>query len=52
MFCLMLAVGLVGVKTLYAHVKALGMRMQKLVLGLSLTQIPTSSENERNAFPK
>ena len=51
-FCFMSAVKLVGLKIIYVHVKALGMRMQKLVLGLSLTQIPTSSENERNAFPK
>ena len=39
MFCHMLAVDLVGVKIWYAHVKALGMRMRKLVLGLCLAQI-------------
>ena len=39
MFCLMSAVELVGVKIWYAHVKALEMRMRKLVLGLSLAQV-------------
>ena len=37
--CLMSAVELVGVKILWVHLKALGMRMWKLVLGLSLAQI-------------
>ena len=39
MFCLMSAVDLVGVTIWWLHVKALGMRMWKLVLGLSLAQI-------------
>ena len=39
MFCLMSAVVLVGVKILFAHLKALEMRMLKLVLDLSLAQI-------------
>ena len=39
MFCLMSAVELVGVKNLYVHVKALGMRMPKLVLGLFVAQV-------------
>ena len=39
MFYLMSAVELVGVKNLFAHLKALEMRMQKLVLDLSVAQI-------------
>ena len=39
MFCLMSAVDLVGVKIWQTHVKAIGMKMRKLVLGLSLAQI-------------
>ena len=35
MFCLVSAVELVGVKIKYAHVKALGMRIRKLVLFLA-----------------
>ena len=38
MFCLMSAVALVKVKIWHVHVKALGMRMRKLVLGLSAAQ--------------
>ena len=39
MFCLISAAELVGVKIWYAHVKALGMRMRKLVLFFSVAQI-------------
>ena len=39
MFCLMSAVALVEVKIWPAHLKALEIRMRKLVLGLSLAQI-------------
>ena len=39
MFCLMSAVELVGVKICWVHEKAHEMRMQKLLLGLSLAQI-------------
>ena len=39
MFCLMSAVELVGVKILFVHLKALEMRMRKLVLDLSVAQI-------------
>ena len=38
-FCPKSAVALVGVKIWHAHVKAFGMRMRKLVLGLSVAQI-------------
>ena len=39
MFCLMSAVELVGVKILFVHLKALKIRMRKLVLDLSEPQI-------------
>ena len=39
MFLLMSAVDLVGVKILFAHLKALQMRMRKLVLDFSVAQI-------------
>ena len=39
MFYLMSAVELVGVEILFAHLKALEIRMRKLVLDLSVTQI-------------
>ena len=39
MFCLISAAELVGVKIWYAHWKALGMRMRKLVLVFSVAQI-------------
>ena len=39
MFCLMSAVALIGVKIWLVHLKALEMRMRKLVLDLSLAQI-------------
>ena len=39
MFYLMSAVELVGGKICFLHLKALEMRMRKLVLGLSLAQI-------------
>ena len=42
----MSAVELVGVKIWHAHVKALGMRMRKLVLVLSLPKILTEKINK------
>ena len=39
MFCLVSAVELVRVKKLCVHMKALGMRIAKLVLGLSVAQV-------------
>ena len=39
MFCLISVVALVGVKIRLVHLKALEMRMRKLVLNLSLAQI-------------
>ena len=39
MLCLMSAVELVGIKICYAHVKALAMRMRKMVLSLSVAQL-------------
>ena len=39
MICLISAVELVGVKIRYAYVKALEIRIPKLVLGLSVAQI-------------
>ena len=49
MFYLMSAVELVGVKIWFAHLKALEMRMQKLVFDLSVAQI-LSRENQQNVF--
>ena len=48
MFYLMSDVELVGVKILFAHLKALEMRMLKLVLDLSLAQ--TLSEKTNKLF--
>ena len=39
MSCLMSAVAMVEIKICHSHVKALGMRMRKLVLGLSVAEI-------------
>ena len=46
MFYLMSAVELVEVKIWYAHLKALEMRMRKLVLNLSVAQILPEQSNK------
>ena len=46
MFCHMSVVELVGVKIIYAHVKALEMRMRKLVLGLTVAEILPAKINK------
>ena len=51
MFLLMSAVDLVGVKILFAHLKALQMRMRKLVLDFSVAQI-LPREIQQNIFTK
>ena len=51
MFCLMSAVALVGVKIWFVHLKALEIRMRKLVLDLSLAQI-LSEEISKMLLPK
>ena len=46
MFCLMSAVAMVGGKFRLVHLKALEMRMRKLVLDLSLAQILSEEINK------